>query len=550
MMTEEIADMQASANPAFSNNPLSSWWILAVITVGVIYPRFVLLGDFPHMDEGLFVFLANQSRHALAAGTPLPTMHGLTLEGALLAWTGYLPGNPAFWLRLWDIVPASIAGWILCLIYRQESGSSLTGYLIALIVICPMNYSGVIDAGYKNQLPVAFCLLFSAYYLVQNPVKVKETWRWFVCGILIALAVLFREPFIAFALYGIFAIWLGYGFKRAFWYGLGGVLIAISTLIALFHYQGGVSGIIEIIEAYAGRGAVYGSSTDRIIHNFYSGIYKSLLNFEGPLILCLSSALLLLFARLKSKKYVLSSHKRHIFWLCATLLPLLEPISKIGFLYHFAICLPALGGLCAFYICNAEKSLHTLSNRTRHRARLAWRSAMVVCCIISIIGLPNPCKMEMTIAMLRHLPNAGWPDAYTEKSNILIAAKEIKRLLPPGGSLATSGFSFFLYEAANAWPPDSGWFHPDDKYHLSDMSRSMMLLHEKIDTFAMALRKNPPDVLAIGKARDAHEEDYAEKLQEAVQKTGMYSLAAVIPANNELNYGWMEYYIYTRKNPK
>lgn len=513
----------------------NAFWTFAVLLAGVFYPRLVLLGDFPHMDEGLSVFLGGLCAEAFSGSGHLPLMHGLPLEALLLCWTSFLPGFTVIWLRLCDLLFACLAGWLLCRIYQEECGNEAMGLVLALLVLCPMNYPAVIDAGYKNAIPPAFCFLFGAFLLARdNPAP--KSGRWFFCGLCVCLAVLFREPFVVFALLGCVAVMVCGGFPATLRYIAGGIAGLVPILLLLFWLQG-PDALREIYEAYNGRGLLYAQETGRIWHNFHSGIYRSLHNFAGPIAALAGVGALFIFSRLKFGGRPVAA-KRALFWLAVFLLPMLEPMTKIGFLYHFSVCLPGLGGLAAWLVKAMSACQYKKTN-----AGIA-----VICCLcacVSVAGLPGPTNAPMTFQMLGRFPAPGWPDEWAEKSNPLMAAREIKKALPPGGTFSTSAFSFFIYPAVGAMPPKTE--RHDAGYGLSDLSRYYVKLGMNSEKLASELRANPPDVIAIGKAFDVHERDYAASLREAVEKCGLYQPVAVVDPDPSRHYGWLGYQIYRKK---
>lgn len=513
----------------------NAFWTFAVLLAGVFYPRLMVLGDFPHMDEGLSVFLSELCAEAFSGSGHLPLMHGLPLEALLLCWTSFLPGFTVIWLRLCDLLFACLAGWLLCRIYQEECGTTAIGLLLGLLVLCPLNYPGVIDAGYKNAIPVAFCFLFGAFLLARNNPGPKSI-RWFFCGLCLCLAVLLREPFVVFALLGCVAVMVCGGFPATLRYIAGGIAGLVPILLFLFWIQG-PDALNEIYEAYIDRGLLYAQETGRIWHNFQSGIYKSLHNFTGPIAALLGVGALFVFRRIKFGFRIVSV-KRGLFWLAVFLLPLLEPMTKIGFLYHFSVCLPGLGGLAAWLVKEMSG--------WQHKKTGAGIVVLVsLCAYISLAGLPGPTRAPMTLQMLGRFPQQGWPDEWAEKSNPLMAAREIKKVLPPGGTLSTSAFSFFLYPAAGAMTPKTE--RHDAGYGLGDLSRYYVKLGMNSDKLASELKANPPDVIAIGKAFDVHERDYAPSLEEAVEKSGLYQLAGVVKPDPARQYGWLGYQIYRKK---
>lgn len=198
-----------------------SFWISFVILISTVYPRIVALGNFPHMDEGVYAYWGMLIHQSLAQDQGLPDAGGFSLYPLLCSWVFSLPGMPLLWLRLADMLAAVWAGWLFCRLMVKESGSRVVGLLLSLAFLCAMNRLNVIDAGFKNAIFAAYIPLFLALRLCQKPLRASSP-HWYAVGALTALAVLLREPFAAFALLGLFSIWFGWGFDAAWRYAVGG----------------------------------------------------------------------------------------------------------------------------------------------------------------------------------------------------------------------------------------------------------------------------------------------------------------------------------------
>lgn len=524
----------------------SSFWILSLLAVSVIYPRLILLGSFPEMDEGLFVWLTQRCHEALAEHAPLPMAHGLPLQSLLLSWVYFLPGFPVIWLRLFDMLFACMAAWLLCRIYQHECGSYGWGLIFGLIFICPMNYEDVIDHGCKNSIPLGLFFLFTAIRLLQKKPDATSA-RWFWAGVCTGLAVFFREPFFVFAILGFFTVWIYGGFTAALRYGAGGLATIPGILALLALAQGGHTGLEEMIQSYGGRGLLYAQEAYRIKSNLIFALQKSRLYFEGPVCVTILAALAFIFFCLTRRGPKKNIKMRGAFWLCAMLFPLLEPLTKIGFVYHLAVCLPGLGGLCSFFFAESWGTIQKAQGLVPAIWRTGAKILALACAVCAISGLPPPAQGKMTIAMLRNFPEYGWPGEYVDKSNVLMAARIIRENLPPHGTLASSAFSFNLFEASGAKGLKKGYFDPADQYTLNDLSRAWFLLGKDRKRFLEALEKNLPDALVIGKARQIHEKDYADELVREIVKSGKYRLCGIVPWNGKRHQGWMKYLIFVRK---
>lgn len=113
--------------PASQARFYTVWQPLAVVLISTVYPRLLMLGFFPSMDDGVHGYRSQLIHQGIAAGQGLIDALGFSFYPLLLYWTFDLPGNPVLWLRLADMLLAAWAGWLLCRILQRESGSALAG---------------------------------------------------------------------------------------------------------------------------------------------------------------------------------------------------------------------------------------------------------------------------------------------------------------------------------------------------------------------------------------------------------------------------------------
>ncbi len=564
-MTQNRAYFSEAGQRGSPENQQDCWlrargWGLLAVLVSTVYPRVLSLGDFPCMDEGFYAYWAQFVHQSLAQGQGLPDTGGFMLYPLLLSWLCALPGNMIIWLRLADMLMAAWAGWLFCRLLVRESRSVEGGVLLALFFLSAMNAPVVIDAGFKNSIFAAYVPLFLAVELVRE--QDARSPRWFFAGVLTALGVLLREPFAVFAVAGAAAVWAGRGPQALWRYVAGGCLGGMLVLALVGFLRGGVA---ELIQAYVQAGAVYGAEAGRTWYNFTRYGMEFLLMF-GPLLLLTAVAVVVLLYQMSWATY-----GRALFWLILALLPLLEPLSKLGFVYHFAVVLPGCAGLCALAWskipplfpllerlgklgCVVVHRLAVALPGCAGRGARAWSKIAPVCsrlrgergvkalflAMFAFLVLTESGQARMTLDTLRAFPSSGWPEKYVPKSNTLLAGNAIRAVLPPGGSLCISGFMFFLYPVTGALPPSPA---------MGDLSRTFIFSGYDPARFENTLRKDPPDVLVIAKAQGEHSAVFTKELQDVVEKSGLYVRAAEIPVDGEKNYGWIGCTVYRRALP-
>lgn len=506
--------------------------MLIVLFFSTLYPRLIFLGNFPGMDEGYYTWQLMRIHSFLSCGNGLPPDGTLALYPLLLSFLGYLPGSIFIWARLADLAVALVSGWLFGKILLRLCKNPLASLFLSFIFLGAMNIGPVTDGGFKNSIFISYAFFFLSFLLALDERK-RPCWP--CVGALAALGTLVREPLAIFACIGFFAIWRGWNLKNALRYACGILLTSVVIILLIGLARGN---LLSPVLAYLHTGGVYAIQTGQVVRNFCNNGSRALLFFSGPLLVVLYSFFIPKNrgAGWETRERLDKGGKnRQLFWIAAALLPLLEPALKIGFLYHFAQCLPGLGGLAALN--------WRVSDSGSSRAKVAW-AILTLAVFEGFIFLPEPARLKETIDALHYI-GEPWHGREAE-SNTMLAAKIIKNLEPAKGSLSSSGFTYFLYGSTGRMPPLSGKFDPRDAYSLSDLGRSFRSLGKDQERLAAALRMNPPDIIAIGYAVSEHEPTYHDEVLETVRKCGLYREAAKVDPEPGRNYGWTGYTIFVR----
>ncbi len=125
-------------------------------------------------------------------------------------------------------------------------------------------------------------------------------------------------------------------------------------------------------------------------------------------------------------------------------------MTKIGFLYHFSVHLPGLGGLAAWLVQEIEQ----LPAQKRALALSSWSAYAFS---FPLRACPALQMSPMTLQMIGRFPEQGWPDEWAEKSNPLMAARKSGKRCRLGGTLSASAFSFYLPAAGAAPENGAAW---------------------------------------------------------------------------------------------
>lgn len=501
---------------------------LVVTLVATVFPRLMLAGGLPATDEGFYAFQAQLVHASIAAGNGLPDAGTLTLYPMLLSWVYALPFNPLVALRLADLLVATVASWLLFRVLTRECGSLAGGALIALVFLFFMNQPLFIQYGFKNSNFAAYVPLFIALQLGGGPGKARPSFRaLMVAGGCAAFGVLLRETFISFFLLGALAIAIAYGWRACLRFILGAAAVGGTVILLIVTARGGGG---NLIESYRSAGLVYASLAEQRMQFFLESGLASTEAAWPALLLAVLGCLAVLASLFVAHRNSLAW--RGAFWGGAALLPLLEPIFKIGFPYHFAVCLPGLAGLaavgwrCTIAAVNSGASC----------------SATVLIFLV-VVGLgpkvmPLVNEWPLTQSVLRSAGTGAWPDHAIAQSNYLLAAEEIRKVAPAGGSLSVSGFMFALYPLSGLLPP---------KGDLSNLSATLIQLGLDGSRFREALLACPPDVLMTTTRMDW---PGTVTLGRTVVDSGLYQEVADIPVAQGKSYGTFGGTIYKRVQPK
>jgi len=504
------------------NGPAVLGTALAVF-LGVIAPRLAALGSFPHMDEGFYALMAQYIHNGYVQnGAFPPDLGGYQLYPFLLAWIPVLPGNDLIWFRLADLFFAALAGCFFCRMLVEESGSLKFGLFLGLAFLLGMNVPDAIDAGFKHSFFPAFACLFLAVNITRSAAGAKA--RWFWAGVLVASGVLLRETFAPFALLGGASLLFARQWSALRRYILGGIFGAmlITVLCAVVRGQ-----FWEIFAAYLQAADVYGPEAARVWPNFVEFGGLAFATFWPLLVLAVAG---LCFLVIQPCEYVTG---RAFFWLAAAILPIFEPFLKLGFLYHFSVCLPGVAGFCAYAY-----------GRIRLNSAKMHRYACMSAALCALLMLPEmaghyrhlPASFDMACAM----PSPGWPLEAANLSQTLQAAQAIKRHMPEGGVLAANGFTFFLFPASEKLPA-ALW--------QADLARAYIGFGHDAVKMAAAVGRQPPDLVVIAEAVKPHAATFAPELRAIFANYPAYDLVERIEPDLNKNYGWLGYSLYRKTRP-
>lgn len=479
-------------------------------------PRLMLIGGLPATDEGVFAYFAQILHASLSAGSGLPDTGPLMLYPLLLNWVFALDANHLIALRLVDMLVAVAAGYALFRVIEVESGSRLGAILISLVFVFTMNQPVFIQYGFKNSMFAAQVPLFAALWLGLTAAFDAFARRWIAIGALLSVAVLLRETFLPLIVVGALAVLIQRGFRSFFQLTVGGIVTSLLITGLVIAARGGIA---SLLESYQDAAKIYASMAAKRTELFFSSGAQFMQEADVALAVA-GVGFIVVLIRSFGKSSVTSLPKLG-FWLAVTLVPLIEPASKIGFPYHFSVCVPGLAGLAALgwrNVCDSsQKAL---------RSRLACGAVSLAALSMLFpraVGLWG--NWPQSREVLASFQTAHWPEIFTDKSNYLMAAEVIRQAAPSGGTVAVSGYMYALYPLSGLMPP---------KPELANLTNTIIDLDLSEPRLRETLLRCPPDVVMTTSRTDW---PGSSEILAAVRNTGIYEQIAEIPTTNNRHYG-------------
>lgn len=498
-------------------------WLVLAIAVG--FPRAMVIGGYPSTDEGVYAYFAQLAHTSLAAGRGLPATGMLSAYPTLLSWVFAIHANPLVVLRAVDMLVALAAGALLYDVLVAESRNEAAGAVIAFIALFAMNQPIFIQSGFKNSAFAALIPLLLAVRQVQRRPAANATW--YAVGALCALSLLLRETFAPFAALAILAA-LAVGGRVALARCV--CAMAVTGLVLLLLIVLARGGVQSLIEGYRDQAVLYQALSSDRWPLFEDAARESA---KGTwLLLAISSlssaGILLTLVRPGRREHA----RRSAFWLGVAGVPLIEPLAKIGFPYHFSICIPGLAALAA----------------VGWRAWASGRSAVVRRGVLAVvIGLAatngwHKASMlgsgwESSAATLRAAAAATWPADSWQRSNYLLGARLIRAHAGHEATVSVSGFMFALYPITGLLPP---------AYRLANLTAELIRLGMDADALSAELSDCPPDLILTTTRTDWPGRDLVTR---AIVDTRLYEPIDQLPIDPNNSYGYFGGTLYRRVSP-
>jgi len=229
---------------------------------------------------------------------------------------------------------------------------------------------------------------------------------------------------------------------------------------------------------------------------------------------------------------------RFYFWMLMALIPLIEPMSKVGFEYHFAQCLPGLVGLSAM----GWRSIN------RNESKQVKISSLLILWLMSLIVIVPTVNRTViksnfiftpSVAIERITMLDSFRDKQTiERSQYLIAAAKIYELSREDSTLAVSGFWQPVYPLTDLLPPT---------YKLCSLRSLFISLSYSEDKMIKVLEEYRPTLILLSPSSLMNgDADFVSM----VEKTNLYNKVGHVPKNLAIDKGYLSGTIYRLKDFK
>jgi len=509
----------------YLKNPTLIAVVIAILTTGFL--RLQVMVFPPDSDAGIYTFASQWFFNAITQDIPIKDSK-LYLYQFMTAWVYGLDVNQIILLRIIDCFVAIAASIVLFNVILKESGSKLfTVILMTSLLIILHDFTYVIF-GFRNSIWAAYLPLFTALLVWQNSTK-EDKYSFYLIGGLISLGVLLREAFLPFFLLTCISIYISYGRRASLKYLIGSAVIGFSVLGFILIFRGW--DINNLLDRYILHVAAYQDYKGMGL-SFSSGIHR--LIKTGWFICTLSLASILYFIKLKFNNKKLVNMNRLYFWGLVTLIPLIEPISKVGSDYHYFNCLIGLAGLSAM----GWKYL------SLHESKQIKKSSIMLIGLMSLIVIVSSVNRNFIKSDYIYSPSdvAQWvkiPDSFRSKNSIersqyLTLASKIYSLSREDSTLVVSGGMQALYPLTELLPPT---------YELSALRYLFIQLNFNEDKLIKIIKKHQPTLIVTTDWYPGEAD-----MSAIIDKIDLYEKVEVVPVNPKKNYGWKSGTIYRLKD--
>ena len=513
------------AHKEYLKNPNLIAVVIALLTTGFL--RLQIIGAPPASDGGYHTFASQWLFNAITQDIPIKDSK-LFLYTFMTSWVYGLEVNQIIFLRIIDGFVAIAASIVLFNVILKESGSKLfTIILVTPLLIILHDFTYVIF-GFRNPIWASYLALFGALLVWQKSSR-EDNFSFYLIGALVSMGVLLREAFLPFSMLAGIAIYITYGRQTLVKYLIGSAALGFSVLSFMLMFRGwDLQNLIDVyilhVDAYKDYPNMGLTFTGGILHLIHTGWFVCFL--------VLASILYFIKLKFNNKKSV--SINRFYFWILVASLPLIEPIFKLGFHYHYSNCLIGLAGFIAM-------SWRYLSHQESEQIK---KLSIILIGLISLfVVLPKVNSKVISVNRII-LPSDAivWASNYDsfrhtqviESSQYLTLAAKIYSLSREDSTLVTSGLMQVLHPLTNLLPPT---------YELSWLRYLYVKVNFDEDKLIKIIKKHRPTLIVT---TDWSAGEAA--MSEIIDKIELYEKVAIVPSNSTKMYGYKSGIIYRLKD--
>ena len=498
--------------------------VIAILTTGFL--RLQVMVYAPASDAGYYTFVSQWLFNAISQDILIKDSK-LFLYTFMTSWVYGLDVNQIILLRIIDCFVAVAASIVLFKVILKESGSKLFTVILLTPLLIILHDPSYVVFGFRNPIWASYLALFSAL-LVWQKSSIKDNFSFYLIGALVSLGILLREAFLPFSLLAWISIYITYGRRASVKYLIGSALLGFSVLSFMLMFRGW--DIENLIDTYILHVDAYKDYKGMGL-TFTTGILN--LMQIGWFVCALSLASILYFIKLKfiSKKSV--SMNRFYFWVLVALIPLIEPIFKLGFNYHYSNSLIGLAGLTAM----SWKYLSLQESKQIKKLSILLIGLMSLFIILPTVNnkvIKKPLvSLSDVINSVNNYDSFRSPQLVESDQYITLAAK-IYSLSREDSTLATSGLMQVLHPLTDLLPPT---------YELSWLRYLYVKLNFDENKLIKIIKKHRPTLIVTTDWIPGEAD-----MSAIIDKIDLYEKVVVVPVNPKKNYGWKSGTIYRLKD--
>jgi hypothetical protein len=304
---------------------------------------------------------------------------------------------------------------------------------------------------------------------------------------------------------------------RGLKYYIAGGLTVGSIILILAIALRGPGGISSFISGYSDTGAGYEAVGDLRWKLFKSSGQLAAQAAAAGLLMSLVAMVCIVIASVRGRttEYL----KPFAFWTAVSLIPVVEPLMKLGLPYHFSW---SLIGLCG------------IASLGWSTCRFTGRAQRLICSCLCIgvslvlvwpqLDFQRGIFLGLTYPAFKETHGKYWASESIPHSNYLLLADQIRRVAPSDATLSSSGAMLILYSLTGLRPPC---------YSVSNLTVTAVTLHFDEHAVKRAIENCPADVV-VATERDL---PGSSTLEQAIRELPQFRPVGSVDVSAARDYG-------------